>query len=188
MKRRKQPKNRRWILRIMLITILLSAVIGSVSDQLLRRSGLLISLATLLLIILIGVVADMVGIAIAAAKKDPFNAMASRHVPHAPYAIVLLQNASMVSNFCNDVIGDIAGIISGTAVGVIVLHLAHLNLSLGVISLITVLLSSLVAALTVGGKALGKELALTRWKSIVDFVARGYHFAGERIPPLSIKK
>ena len=43
--------------------------------------------------------------------------------PDARQAIYIVRNADRVSNFCNDVIGDISGIISGTAVAFVVLKL-----------------------------------------------------------------
>ena len=47
------------------------------------------------------------------------NAMASRKVPEAMEALHLIRNANRVSSFCNDVIGDICGVISGSASAVI---------------------------------------------------------------------
>ena len=81
-------------------------------------------------------------------------------------AIALLKNADKVSNFCNDVIGDICGIVSGAAASAIILQIPTNHF------LWNLLLSGFTAALTVGGKALGKSVALSRSENIVLQVAR----------------
>ena len=53
--------------------------------------------------------------AVATANEKPFHSMASRKVPGALEAIRLLRNAERVSSICNDVVGDICGVVSGSA-------------------------------------------------------------------------
>ncbi len=69
---------------------------------------------------------DIIGIAVTTAKEMPFHAMAANKVEEAKYAIKLVKNASQVSNFCNDVIGDISGIISGSLGATIIFKLANI--------------------------------------------------------------
>ena len=70
-----------------------------------------------------------------------------------------------VANFFNDVIGDIAGIISGSASAAIIIKM---NLEEGAGStLASIILTAVIAAVTVGGKAVGKEIALRHANYIV---------------------
>ena len=95
--------------------------------------------------------------------------------------MLLIKNAGQVSNFCNDVIGDIAGIISGTALITIVGQL-YLQTDLPVKeSIISVVFSALIAALTVGGKAIGKEVALNHSKQIVLQVGKVLHILDTKL-------
>ena len=70
-----------------------------------------------------------------------------------------------MSSFCNDVIGDICGIISGSAGVVIASKLASiLNVNTFLVSLIV---TALIAAATIGGKALGKGVAISKSNDIL---------------------
>ena len=70
--------------------------------------------------------------------------MASRKVPEAEDALRLIRNAGRVSSFCNDVIGDICGVISGSAAAVISARVLLLSKS-GSEIFITLLLSAVVS-------------------------------------------
>src|SRR5699024_11313379 len=72
-------------------------------------------------IVLIGIVFDMLGIASTAAKEAPLHAMAAEKVKGAKEAVNIYKNADKFASFCNDVIGDISGIISGSALTIVIL-------------------------------------------------------------------
>ena len=107
----------RWIALIFLVTVLISALMSFVSSNLLEGAGLILSFVVLICIVLTGILFDIIGVAVTAADEVPFHAMASRKVPEAEDALRLIRNAGRVSSFCNDVIGDICGVISGSTVG-----------------------------------------------------------------------
>ena len=109
----------RWIALIFLVTVLISALMSFVSSNLLEGAGLILSFVILICIVLTGILFDIIGVAVTAADEVPFHAMASRKVPEAEDALRLIRNAGRVSSFCNDVIGDICGVISGSAAAVI---------------------------------------------------------------------
>lgn len=158
-KQKRSRKRRQWIIFITLWTFLLTIVINIVSESLLQDKHIIISFIILLIIIFIGIFFDMIGIAVASADIMPFNSMASNRVKGAKEAVSIVKNASQVSNFCNDVIGDICGIVSGaTSIGISYQFLTYTNLLEG--AMVIVILNSLVAAITVGGKAIGKNIAL----------------------------
>lgn len=160
-------------LTIAVITFVLAAIFSIISSSILSGVIWLIGLVIVLIIVLIGVVFDMLGIASTAADEAPFHAMAAEKVYGAKEAVIIIRNADKFASFCNDVIGDISGIVSGTASAIVVLQIAGL-LGHGEGSTIqitlSVLLTSIVAAITVGGKALGKYFAIHASTKII-FVA-----------------
>jgi len=97
--------------------------------------------------------------------------MAARRVFGAKRAIQLIKNADKVSNFCNDVVGDIASIISGATVASIIAQIS-VAYSIKNVIWLSLVMTGLVAAITVGGKALGKTLAIIKGNDIIFFVAR----------------
>ena len=159
----------KWIALIFLLTVLISAVMSFVSSNLLEGAGLVLSFVILICIVLIGILFDIIGVAVTAADEAPFHAMASRKVPEATDALRLIRNANKVSSFCNDVIGDICGVISGAASATIAVKVLSGKSANPFVEL---LLSALVAALTVGGKAFGKTFAIHMSTPIVQTTAR----------------
>ena len=116
---------------------------------------------------MLGIIFDIIGTAAAAATIAPLNAKAARKIYGARRSVYLVQHAEHVANFCNDVVGDISGIVSGTLAAVIVLRLA-LSVGLERVDLYAgILLTALVAALTVGGKAWGKSVAINHPTEVI---------------------
>jgi len=177
-----------WIYLITVVTFLVTIIISYIAELLMGNTDLIVAIFVVLTIILIGVIFDTVGVAVAAGSPEPFHAMAASRIKSAKYSLMLLKNASKVSNFLNDVIGDIAGIVSGAASAVIVIKIMSLNGNFLNQALISILLSASVACLTVGGKAIGKEIALTYTKEIVDFSGRVMCFFAESRPAKIIRR
>ena len=175
----------RWVAVIFFSTVLISAVMSFVSSNLLEGSGMVACFAVLICIILIGILFDIIGVAVTAADAAPFHAMASRKVPEAQDALRLIRNASRVSSFCNDVIGDICGVVSGSAAAVIAARVLLLR-PVGSELYLNLLLSALVAGLTVGGKACGKAFAMNSSTAVILAVARFLCFF--RTLPAKLKK
>ncbi len=148
-----------WIMRMTFGTFVLALIFGVLTQTIFQKDLLLItSLILLLIVVLIGVIFDTIGTAAAAATLPPLNAKAARREEGAKKAVELVKNADRVANFCNDVVGDITGVISGGIAAVIIYNLfAH---SPGDDFYPRIILTAIVAALTVGGKAWGKYLAL----------------------------
>ncbi|SMP48457.1 hypothetical protein [Anoxynatronum buryatiense] len=163
--------NIKWVVTVSIWTFFLAALFNYLSEQLLIRAEIVASFFILISIILLGVFFDMVGIAVAVASEKPFHAMAADKVPSARAAIRLLKNAGVVSNICNDVVGDICGIISGVAAATILLKIVPQMPMLHQL-LVTLVLGGFVASLTVGGKAIGKNIALEKSHEIVHAVAK----------------
>ena len=117
----------------------------------------------------------IIGVAVMSANEKPFHSMASRKVPEAGEALKLIRNAGRVSSFCNDVIGDICGVISGSASATIAVRVLALHPGAQEM-VITLAMSALAAGLTVGGKACGKSFALGSSTTVVRTAAGILHF------------
>lgn len=161
----------KWVMLITLWTFGLSVFMSFFSDLILRHVNLLFSFLLLLGIITLGIVFDVIGIAVTAVDERPFHSMASAKVSGALQSIKMIKNASKVSNICNDVIGDICGIISGASATFIVVRVVQVYPSVN-IGIFTVFVSSLAASLTVGGKAIGKDIAINYSKGIIKICGR----------------
>lgn len=61
----------------------------------------------------INILFDMIGTAVQSAEEKPFHSLAARKVKGARESISVIRHAPQLANLCCDVIGDIAGIISG---------------------------------------------------------------------------
>jgi hypothetical protein len=163
--------NIKWVVNITIITFILAVFMSSASEALLRNTTISVAFMILIIIVFIGIVSDLIGIAVATADEKPFHSMAAQKIDAAKYAIKLIKNAGPVSNFCNDVIGDIAGIISGAAGAIILVQVSRIYSGINTVYY-SFILSGVVAAITVGGKALGKEIALKKSKEIVYKVSQ----------------
>jgi CBS domain containing-hemolysin-like protein len=190
---RKKPQRARWIAIITVWTFVLAVLLSFVT-QLLSEvvESFLLALFILLIIVFTGIVFDMVGIAATAADEVPLLAKAAKKVPGAREAVYLVRNADQVANFCNDVVGDIAGIISGTLGAFLVLRLVATGFFQDN-TLLSIVATGLISALTVGGKAYGKAVAIGRSTDIilwfafvltrVEAVLPGRPFFGRELPP-----
>ena len=164
-----------WVGFIFGITMLISAVFSWIADELLAQSVLPVSLVVLFAIVAIGILFDMIGVAFTAAPEQPFHSMAARKLPEAQQALVMLRRADRVSSICNDVIGDICGIVSGGAAAAIAVS-AFFQSSRQESVLAQLLLSATVAGVTVGGKAFGKAFAINNAVKIVHSTAKALTF------------
>lgn len=160
----------KWVVTITLWTFFISMTMQMIQVGLISKATLVVAFIILVCIISIGVLFDIIGVAVTAASEVPFHSLCTRKVRGAAEAVRLIRNAEKVGSFCNDVIGDIAGIISGSATSAIVLSLSTLLQSNEFI--LTIVLTGCVAALTIGGKALGKGVAILNCNAIVFMVGK----------------
>lgn len=170
--KRERKKTIRWVVTIFLITIFVSGLITFVSDLIMDASTMIVAFIILLAIVLLGILFDVIGMAVASAEEKPFHSMAARRVPGAQEAIRLLRNAERVSSICNDVVGDICGVVSGSASATIATQVLVRLDTFAWPKLIVLAMSALVAGLTVGGKAIGKTYAIKSCTPIVHSVGK----------------
>ncbi len=166
----KKNKETKWIITITLLAFFISLIFSLGAQSILENVNIFLGILIILLIIFIGVIFDIIGVAVQSSDTVPFHSMASKKIKSAKAAKKMLENSAKVSSFCNDVIGDVCGIISGSAVAVVSISVADkLNLDS---TITTLLITSIVAALTIGGKALGKGVAISKSEYIITKVTK----------------
>lgn len=159
----------RWILNICAITFILSLFFSYISTESITNIPLLPAFLILLSVIAFGVFADIIAIAITVANEEHFHAKASKKIKGAKTAIKLIRNSHKVANFCSDVIGDISGVLSGAISALIAIKISqsyHFGFDM------QFLISAIVASLTVGGKALGRVIAIDNDTKIIHFLSK----------------
>ena len=179
-------ENIKWVITIFLVTIFVSSLISLISEEVMDGSSIVVAFVILLIIILIGIIFDIIGVSVTSADETPFHAMAARKVPGAKESINLLRKADKVSSICNDVVGDICGVVSGSASATIAVQVLQ-NFEFTWPRMITLLMSALVAGLTVGGKAIGKTFAVNSSTNIVHTVGKLIYWL-HSFPQLGKKK
>ena len=130
----------------------------------------MIALLVLTAFIGLGIIFDMIGVAVTAADPRPFHSMAAHKEKGGREAVKLLSKANEVSSFCNDVVGDICGIVSGSTAAVIVTQLQQNFNTTSV--LVSIGVTALISGITIGGKALGKSFAIRSSTKVVHIVGR----------------
>jgi hypothetical protein len=174
----------RWSSRIMLLTALLAAMFTTISVIFLSNSSILLGMGIVMFFVIIGIASDTIGLSAAASKEIPFRAMASKKIRGAKEAMKICRRAEIFSSFFNDVIGDICGIVSGTATAAVVLQLAilggHHENSI-YYSVIAIIFTSIVAGITVGGKAICKSLAIRGSTHIILFLGKVIYFIENKL-------
>jgi hypothetical protein len=159
-------RNSAWIISITALSFIISVVLLFVSQNIFTDASLFFAVFTVLFIILTGILFDMIGVAVTSADETPFHAMASRKYRGAKRSVKLIRNSGKVASFCNDVVGDICSVISGSATALIVFRLSG-RLSFIDSALLGIIFSGMAASLTVGGKAIGKIIAIRNSNYIV---------------------
>ena len=84
-------------------------------------------------------------------------------------------------------VGDICGVVSGSASATIAAQILH-NFEFTWPRMVGLVMSALVAGLTVGGKAVGKTFAIGQSTRIVYCVGRVLHFFSRNPEPTKKKR
>ena len=167
---KKNKKKNNWVIIVTVLAFFISLLFSSLSQLLMPKVHIILGVIILLFFIALGIVFDMVGVAVTASNEEPLHAMNSKKIRGAKKAVNFKKNADKVSSFCNDVIGDICGIISGSAGVAITTTLSKvLNINIFYLGLVV---TSLIASLTIGGKAACKKIAINNSHKIVYRTAK----------------
>ena len=162
--------NWKWVVTAALSSLVISIILSLLSSEVLSIVPIVAAVLILFAFVFIGIIFDIIGLAVATANEKPFNSMAAQKIKAGKTGLALIRKADQVSSFCNDVIGDICGVVSGSAAATVALRLAAI---MGVGSLwVNLILCGLVSAITVGGKAIGKAVGLNYSIEVVTLVAK----------------
>ena len=162
---KKEKVDIKWIILIVIIAFILSFCLSYISQSTIPKVTLVVGIIITLLFIFIGVLFDIVGVAVTSADEAVFHSMNSRKVKGANIAVKFKKNADKVSSFCCDVIGDVCGVVSGTASAAItVLLVVKFKFNPVLVGLIV---TAIVSSLTIGGKAIGKSFAINKSEVIL---------------------
>lgn len=169
-KKKVRKKHNIWWIKAAVISLVLAAFFSFLSDLTASAEHMVIIVLLLAFLIIASILSDSIGVAVTSCDITPIISMASRKVHGAKTAMWLVKNSGTVSSICNDVIGDIFGIISGACSAAIVVKIAA-SVD-GLQRWLSIIISALVSALTIGGKAFMKNVAISNSKEFVMFVAR----------------
>ncbi len=157
--------NVNWIYKVFLLSFILSILFSGISTVISDTFNEIVLTIIILVVISIGIIFDMIGVAVLTSKEANLHAKATKKLKGAKEAISLLKNSTKVSSVCNDVIGDICGIVSGSLGAVLTLSIAnYFHFST---TITTILVTAVISALTVGFKAVFKNVATKNSDSIV---------------------
>lgn len=173
---KKEHVDINWIIKILIMSFTISFGLSFVSQMTIPNLSLVFGIIVTLLFIGLGILFDIIGVSVTSSDEAVFHSMNSRKVKGASIAVKFKKNADKVASFCNDVIGDICGIVSGaagTTIAAIVISTYDFNPLI-----VTLTVSATIAALTIGGKAVGKSFAINKSDIILyefaKFVATFY--------------
>ena len=154
------------------LTFVIALVSSPLSESAVRALNLPLAAVIVVMIVAVGVLFDIIGVAAAAADEAPFHAMAAKRKPGARAALGLVRNADRVAAFANDVVGDVAGTLSGAAGAAVALRLGDWLNGHSFHLVVAPVVLALVAGLMVGAKAAGKGFALREHRRVLLALGR----------------
>ncbi len=172
-KKKKTSKKKRniWWIKATIISLVLSAFFSYLSEIVSNANQIVVVVVLLAFLILSGILFDAIGVAVTSCDTTPIISMASRKVYGAKTALWLTKNSDTVSSVCNDIVGDIFSIISGACSAALVVKIT-MRLEQTWQIVLSIAVSAIVSAMTIGGKAFMKKIAIDNSKDFVMFVAR----------------
>lgn len=169
-KRKKKTKKKSrygwlyWGVSVLFLSFALTVIFSFLTELAIQGSPAYVCIIVLIVLLVINIGCDMLANAIVSCLPEAFHAMASNKIKGAKRAVNFCKNQTKLSSIFADVIGDICGIVSGAAGTALVVHFA-LEGSMQEL-ILSILVSALIGALTVGGKALCKHFAVKYNKQI----------------------
>lgn len=165
-------KKYRWAIKMFILALCLSSVFSLISQTILNSLGIITSVITICLFIFISIVFDMIGIAATSCDPKFFEEKIKINTKGANVGLSLAKNSEKVCSFCADVVGDICGILSGAGGASIILSVISIIHNPSLAILVSTLVSSLIAGITIFGKACMKEYAIKNSNKLILFVGK----------------
>ena len=153
-------------LGVLFLSFALTVIFSALTEISIKNSPVYICVIVLLVLLVLNIGCDILANAILTSNAEAFHAMASNKIKGAKRAVTFCRNATKLGSIFADVIGDICGIVSGAAGTVLVVYIAANKGTVWEI-IVSIGISALIGALTVGGKAISKHFAIKYNKQIV---------------------
>ena len=152
----------KWAFKVFVLSISLSIIFSLFSQSLLPSLSPFFSIFVIVFFVFVSVIFDMVAVAFTSINKEQLEKYKNEN--GYVMAVKLCERADKVASFGGDVVGDICGILSGAGgVSLVVnMNIQDANLNL----LVTCLVSSLIAGITIFCKAIMKTYALQNCEQI----------------------
>ena len=170
-KKKNKKKRNLWWIKAIVISLVLSAFFSYISNLVENADQIVVVIVLLAFLLLTGILFDAIGVSVTSCDVTPIISMASRKVYGAKTALNLVKNSDTVSSICNDIIGGIFSIISGACSAALVVKIT-ISVQETWQIVVSIAVSALVSAITIGGKAFMKKLAIDNSKDFLMFVAR----------------
>ena len=166
----KNKTDFKWVFIVTVLAFVISIVMTLFSTIALKNVSLFVAILITFLFIILGILFDIIGVAVTSGDEVAFHSMSSRKIKSGKIGVKLLKNTSKVSSICCDGVGDVCGIVSGTS-GVVIVSLIIKLTDINEL-LVSLLVTGLISALTIGGKALGKNISINKSREIVTIVSK----------------
>ena len=163
-------KKDNWIIKAFLMTFFIALIFNAITNVVINKCNYVALIVFSILFIILGIIFDIIGTAVLTAKESSFHAKCSKKIKGSKESINLIKNSNQIASICNDVIGDICGIVSGSVGAMLSIYMSNL-LKIDVVY-VTLFISSIISSLTVGGKAIGKKFAVKNSDSIIFLVGK----------------
>ena len=152
----------KWAFKVFVLSISLSIIFSLFSQSLLPSLSPFFSIFVIVFFVFVSVIFDMIAVAFTSINKEQLEKYKNEN--GYVMAVKLCERADKVASFGGDVVGDICGILSGAGgVSLVVnMNIQDANLNL----LVTCLVSSLIAGITIFCKAIIKTYALQNCEQI----------------------
>ena len=167
-KQKNKPKfsQYRWAIKIFILAICMSCLFSMFSQTILSSMGVIMAIVTIVFFIFISVVFDMVGVAITCTNEEYFIEKEGKE-KGASVALSMKKNSEKVCSFCNDVVGDICGILSGASGACVILSITSHVANDALVVIVSSLVSAIIAGLTIFSKALMKSYAINNANAFI---------------------
>lgn len=165
MKNKKEKQDKKWIITVTIVSFIISFLMALISELIIPNAVITISIFLVLVFIFLGIIFDIIGLSAQTADPKIFHSMATKKVKGSKKTIELIKNKDKVSSLLNDVIGDICGVVSGSCGLAISINIANMFSFNKIIT--TILITSIISSLTIGGKAIGKTIAINNSNEII---------------------
>lgn len=169
-KKKKQNKKSNyswlaWGIGVFFLSFALTVVFSFLTEVAIKDSAAFVCIIVLIVLLILNISCDLLANAIISCLPESFHALASKKVRGAKRAVNFCRNATKLSSIFADVIGDICGIVSGAAGAALVIHMAEAGTIWEIVA--SIIISAVIGALTVGGKAIFKHFAIKFNRQIV---------------------